>query len=192
MGLLDRLLGSKPKANPNASRILVCDIGGGFVEPMEADAAVYRRIFSMTEVRSFLSPAELFATLRRERFDVVHVFCEVSPAGYIAGGPTSGADLVQSCVDEDISLLWIASDNPAEGYISGFPAPKGGMNMIMTLKRRGPSFTRFLDELLSRMAHGESMSSAWQALAPQIPGRDHPNTPETIAAVMDRSLRLRV
>jgi hypothetical protein len=62
--------------------------------------------------------------------------------------------------------------------------------MIMTLQRRGPNFTRFLSELLSSMAQGEGMGSAWNALAPQVQGADHPDVPETIAAVMNARLRL--
>jgi hypothetical protein len=191
MGLLDRLLGPKRKAQTNPSRILVCAIGDEFAERLADDAAVYERIFTAAEVRLLSSPAEFFTALRNGRFDVAHVFCEVSAGGYIAGGPSSGADVVQACVDEDVSLLWIASDNPAEGYIAGFPAPKGPLNMVMTLNRRGPSFTRFLGELLSRMTQGEGMGSAWNAMAPQIPGADHPDTPETIAAMADPRLRLR-
>jgi hypothetical protein len=68
-----------------------------------------------------------------------------------------------------VKLLWIASDNPPEGYIKHFRARGKKLNLVMTISRKGEKFTDFLGGLLAQMAQGTTMPTAWVKLAPQSP-----------------------
>jgi len=86
--------------------------------------------------------------------DIIHLFCDVSPGGEIAnpnGTPVVGTELLDRCCEFNVKLLWIASDNESGGYIAGFKARGKRMNLVMTLKRNDPKFSRFLDQILFRM-----------------------------------------
>jgi hypothetical protein len=71
-------------------------------------------------------------------------------------------------------------DNPAERYIKGFRARDKRLNLVMTINRKGPNFSAFLQQLLSRMPYGDTMPLVWNDLCPQAPGSDHVNVPDTI------------
>ena len=67
---------------------------------------------------------------------------------------------------------------------AGAVGPKGGWfaNIIMTIDRKGAKFDRFCVRLFESMFKGHSMLLTWVQLAPQIPGREHPDAPSTILA----------
>ena len=52
----------------------------------------------------------------------------------------------------------------------------------MTIDRKGPKFAEFYARLFESMFKGRSMLLTWVQLAPQIPGRDHPDAPSAIMA----------
>jgi hypothetical protein len=114
---------------------------------------------------------------------MVHLLCDVTEKGTIAdsnGVEITGTELIQHCCDQNVKLLWLASDNPPERYIKGFRARGKRLNLVMTLKRKGSNFPGFLQKLLSRMAYGDTMHVAWNDLCPQIPGSDHPDATDSI------------
>src|SRR4030095_2897933 len=86
-------------------------------------------------------------------------------------------ELIRRCCDHYVKLLWSASDNPPDRYIKGFGKR---LNLVMTLERKGPNFPCFLQDILSRMAYGETMPVAWNAICPQVPRSDHNGPPESI------------
>jgi hypothetical protein len=53
---------------------------------------------------------------------------------------------------------------------------------VLTLRRKGTSFVSFFQRLFADMAKGVSMPVAWVRLAPQVPGHEHPDCPDTIFA----------
>jgi hypothetical protein len=122
--------------------------------------------------------------------DIVHVFfCDVSADGKIIDQQRSNIDrtaLIHDCGFTDVKLLWIASDNKPESYVRGFHL-KGtsgkGLNLVMTIERKGPKFAKFLEQLLCKMSAGETMASAWASVASQNP-RDprNQNAPSRIFA----------
>jgi hypothetical protein len=107
------------------------------------------------------------------------------------GKEITGTELIQTCCDQNVKLLWIASDNPSERYIKGFGARGKRLNLVMTLERKGPNFPEFLQKLLFRMFYGDTMPVAWNDLCPQIPGSDHPSMPESIFFAGRGGVRLR-
>ena len=106
----------------------------------------------------------------------MHLFCDVSPDGTITdnqGAKIAGTTLIQSCCNSDVKLLWVASENKAEGYIKGFKAAGKRLNLVMTINRNRSKFPKFLEKLLSRMSTGETMPGAWVSISPQRPNDPH-------------------
>jgi hypothetical protein len=129
----------------------------------------------------FDSPHALVGTLRD--YDIVHLFCGVQPDGTIAnlrGDSVTGTELLQYCCEADVKLLWIASDNQADRYISGFNARGKRINFVMTIQRNGSNFVEFLDKILFRMHHGDTMPVAWSDVCPQIPNNSNLDIPISI------------
>jgi hypothetical protein len=111
------------------------------------------------------------------------LICDVTENGTTvdsSGHEITGSELIQRCCDQNVKLLWLASDNPPERYIKGFGARGKRLDLVMTLKRKGPNFPSFLEKLLSRMAYGDAMPIAWNDICPQIPRSEHPDAPESI------------
>lgn len=176
------------------TRVLVCSAGTGFDELLNADASSYSRFYPSTTVKACSSIKELVAAIR-QGYDIVHLFSNVSPGGIIMnaeGDPLSGASLIQTCCDSGVKLLWVASDNKIDAYIKCFKTSGKSINLVLTLNRRGPRFSSFLEKLLSKMADGETMPRAWVAIAPQgPPGPAHDDLPESIFNAVRGNIRFR-
>jgi hypothetical protein len=113
-----------------------------------------------------------------QKYDIVHLLCDVTANGTItdaSGKEITGTELIQRCCDQKVKLLWCGSDNLPDRYIKGFGARGKRLNLVMTLRRKGPTFPGFLQKLMSRMAYGDTMPVAWNDLCPPIPGLDHPD-----------------
>ena len=113
----------------------------------------------------------------------MHLLSDVTESGTIkdnSGHEITGTELIQHCCDQNVKLLWAASDNPPERYIKGFGARGKRLNLVMTLNRRGSNFRSFLKKLLSQMAYGSPMPVAWNDICPQIPRSEQLDTPESI------------
>ena len=126
-----------------------------------------------------------------QQYDIVHLLCRISSTGAVGESASGAAELIDKCCAAGIKLLWIASDNDAQGYIKGFPLRGRSLNLVMTLKRNRPQFAGFVANLLARMSQGESMPVAWNQLFPQVPGASHAGAPETIVAAGRGGVRLR-
>ena len=180
MGILD--LFRRNQDQVHAARVLVCAIDSHFDDLLREDSEIYSRYYRATTSEVFPSIEALLGRLE-QKFDIVHLIADVTEAGTIRdarGNEVTGTELIQRCCDHDVKLLWAASDNPPERYIKGFGARGKRLNLVMTLKRKGPNFPRFLQEMLSRMAYGESMPVAWNDICPQIPKAEHKDAPESI------------
>ena len=153
-----------------------------FDDLLKSDSEVYGRYYRATTAAVLPSIQALLGRLEH-KCDIVHLLCDVTPNGTIKdanGEEITGTELIQLCCDQNVKLLWTGSDNPPERYIKGFGARGKRLNLVMTLKRKGPNFPGFLQKLLSEMAYGETMPVAWNDLCPQIPGSDHLDAPESI------------
>jgi hypothetical protein len=166
-------------------KVLVCSMDGRFAELLATDAGIYAEFYASTTAEASRSIPEMLDTIK-SGYDIVHLFADVSSVGTIhdtGGHSISGTSLIESCCEFNVRLLWIASNNNAQGYIQGFKSGKNPINLIMTLKRNGSFFPLFLRELLHRTSRGETLAAAWQSLSPQDP-RDprHRELPATIFA----------
>ncbi len=167
MGIRDFFTKTPTKTDDRGVQVLVCSLNPKFDNLLKADGEVYLRAYPSTVVTACGSIADLVQAMKGK--DIVHVFADVSPLGVVSGESETefkGTDLIEAAGDADVKLLWIASDNKAEGYIKGFK-PVRPLNLVMTINRNGPNFTAFLSQLVSRLSNGEKMPVAWAALARQ-------------------------
>lgn len=172
----------KDKDEVHGAKVLVCDLGNRLDDLLNDDSEIYGRYYRATTSAVLPGIQELLRHLE-QKYDIVHLLCDVTPNGTIVdanGEEITGTELIQRCCDHNVKLLWSGSDNPPERYLKGFGARGKRLNLVMTLKRKGPNFPSFLQKLLSRMAYGDTMPVAWNDLCPQISGSNHPDAPESI------------
>jgi hypothetical protein len=151
------------------AKILIAGLDRKFAEWLNADSTCYSQFYPPPSVIVFEDIRALMETIAKG-YDVMHLFCDVSPDGSIVDGRgfrTAGAILVQTCCDSDVKLLWVASGNKPEGYIKGFKAAR--LNLVMTIDRKGSRSAPFLEKLLSKLSAGETMPVAWASISPQSP-----------------------
>ena len=187
----------KPGRNEDevvGSKVLVCSLDPKFAELLDADRNSYGRFYPTATAATFTSIKELSAAIGKG-YDVIHLFCDASPEGIIAGGSgatITGTSLIQMCCDSGVKLLWIASENKPDAYIEGFKAGGKPLNLVMTIHRQGPKFSLFLEKLLSKMSLGETMPQAWVAISLQSPNDpSQKDSPVCIFAAGRAAVKLR-
>ena len=169
MGILD--LFRKNKDEVHGTKVLVCAIDNRFEDLLKTDSDVYRQYYRAT-TRAVLPSIQALLEHLERKYDIVHLIADVTENGTIqdaSGREITGTELIQRCCDQDVKLLWSASDNPPEWYIKGFEARGKRLNLVMTFKRKGSHFPNFLQKMLSQMAYGETMPIAGTTFAPRFP-----------------------
>jgi len=159
-------------------RVLVGSVGPGFESFILEDEGAYRRYFDDTCTKIFEDVDSLMAELSKG-YEIVHLFAKVTEHG-VGSSTMTGTELIQKSVAFGTKLFWIASSNDGNSYIKQFKLKGTGLNLVMTINRRGDKFPAFLRDLLGEMKSGASMPIAWNRIAPQIPNREHPDAPESI------------
>jgi len=180
MGILDFF--RKEKDEVSGAKVLVCALDSRFDDLLKEDSAVYGEYYRATTAMTLPSIQALLGR-SEQKYDIVHLLSDVTESVTIkdnSGHEITGTELIQHCCDQNVTLLWAASDNPPERYIKGFGARGKRLNLVMTLNRRGLNFRSFLKKLLSQMAYGSTMPVAWNDICPQIPRSEHPDAPESI------------
>ncbi|MFI5097112.1 MAG: hypothetical protein ACHQT6_03975 [Candidatus Acidiferrales bacterium] len=162
------------------TKVLVASLDQKFAELVKADSHCYSQFYPTPTEAVFESIQELLETID-EGYDIVHLFCDLSPNGRISdgrGNGTTGTTLIQSCLDSEVKLLWLASGNNSEGYVKGFePAAGKPLNLVLTIDRRGARFPGFPAETshqnVSRGNHAFRMGFiiATELGRPTQPGR---------------------
>jgi hypothetical protein len=161
------------------TRVLVCSLGDLPVDELDRDFSAYQRYLGSVTLQRFADASGLVNAFR-DRYDIVHVLTPVTVDGRIGDSEISGTELIQQAALNNTKLLWIASSNDPKGYIKGFKANGNKLNVVMTVDRRGDCMSNFIGKLLHEMQSGLSMPVAWNKIAPQIPGPEHPDAPATI------------
>ena len=174
--LLWQLFGRRAEV-VNGTRVLVASLGrvaGGGLE--DEDAGVYAEFYRRVRVFKALDADGLTDAVGSGDYDVLHLFCEMDANGRLVAGDDSrlkGGKLLEACRKGDVKVLFLAQDNPVEYYSLAFldrDNPRGlGLNLVLTMERKGGLFGGFLRGLLQRTSAGASLPVAWVALAPQIP-----------------------
>jgi hypothetical protein len=142
---------------------LMGDLGAKLVEE---DRAAFFSLFD--------SPVDMSREI--SACDVLLLYCELDPDGRLKGSTGSLDATIRS---SGARVVIVASENGQEGYAAA-ARQSSGVNLVMTLRRKGAAFPAFFARLFSEMLKGTSMPIAWNRLAPQIPGQPHPDTPDTI------------
>ena len=189
MGLLDAFR----KDEVIGTKVLVCSLGQKFDELRNGDERKYKRFYPATTSLAAVTLAQVKQAIA-QHYDVVHLFCDVDAQGLMGDGTgarMTGAELLQASLDAGVKVLWIASDNFADPYNAGFK-PKGfRLNVVLTERRIGPNFSFFLDNLLTKLAAGESFAKAWNVVSKPEGKSVQPDVPHTIVSLGRGSVILR-
>jgi len=116
---------------------LVCTLDNRFDDLLKEDSEIYGQYYKATTTALLPSIQALPGRLD-QRYDIVHLICDVTESGTIRdtnGHEVTGTELIQFCCDQNVKLLWSASDNPPERYIKGFGARGKRLNLA-ELRRR--------------------------------------------------------
>ena len=119
------------------------------------------------------------------RCDVLLLYCEMDSGGALRGSRRRLREIIR---DTGATVVVVATEHPVDTYIAGAAQSDFGQanpvmaNLVMTLDRKGPVFSEFLGRLFAQMKRGVTMPVAWNKLAPQIPGVEHKDVPQTIFA----------
>lgn len=142
------------------------DISGGqSVSEVNADRETLGGLFDEVFV----------STSKPPKCDVLLLYCSIETDGRIRGSELGLRELIR---ESGAPVVIVASENTAEQYHAAAKKKDyGHANLVMTIGRRGEVFGQFFHKLFSAMKGGTSMPLAWVKLAPQIPGKDHPDCP---------------
>jgi hypothetical protein len=183
MGIFDAFR----KDEVTGTKVLVCQFGPDlkpkFDEPLKSDLRVYQRFYPSASSAMFTSVAELRGAVGHQ-YDILHLFCDVGESGVISdasGDRIGGTELLKAAADSGVKLLWIGNDNPQPAYDAGFKAKGLKINVVLTLRRLGSNTSFFLDNLLTKMAKGETLSKAWNVAANPEGKSVQPDVPLTIS-----------
>jgi len=137
---------------------------------VEEDKRAFQPLFSSLDESSTAPPV----------CDVLMMYARIESDGRVCGSAEGLRDIIRRC---GACIVVVASENEAEAYISaGKTTGYGQANLVMTLKRKGTTFTAFFAKLFDKMRRGVTMPVAWVQLAPQTPGARHNDCPESIFA----------
>lgn len=138
-------------------------IGPAVAHLVAADRAALGQLFRNSEESRNVEPC-----------DVLMVYCEVND---------DGRTLKQLVETSQALVVVVASENPGQAYVKASASePQKFTNLVLTIARNGVSFEHFFRALFTKMFQGMTMPMAWVELAPQAPGIDHEDVPETIFA----------
>jgi hypothetical protein len=189
MGIFDAFR----KEEVTGSKVLVCQLGTNFDEPLKSDLRVYKRFYPAASSATFTTVAELRGATGHA-YDILHMFCDAGSSGVItdaSGDCITGTELLKGAAGSGVKLLWIGNDNPQEAYDAGFKTKGLKINAVLTLRRLGSNTSLFLDSLLTKMAAGETLAKAWN-VASQPEGKSvQPDVPHTISSFGRGSVVLR-
>ncbi len=138
---------------------------------LELDRQVLSPLFASAHVSSGVAP----------KCQVLFIYCTVDGSGRIEGSDSSIRTLIK---DAGAYIAVVATENDPNGYMKAMSGSNDwSANIVLVMDRKGEKFAAFFRELFKAMFQAQSMPMAWVELAPQIPGRDHPDAPSTIMAV---------
>jgi hypothetical protein len=112
------------------------------------------------------------------RCDVLFLYCNIDPSGRVANATDSLRGLARMA---RAYIAIVATENNVDAYKKALEARVDwNSNLVLVLDRKGSAFSTFFQRLFEKMNNGTSMLMAWVKLAPQIPGYDHPDGPDSI------------
>ena len=179
MGFLSNLLGGRkpdtqttsvdrPFRIPNPSIGFLNLQGPPGAALAEADRQVLSPLFKVAHVVADTIP----------KCEVLFVYCSVDGQGGVMGSPNGIRDLIKNA---GAYVAVVATENRPDAYIRGMNTRNDWhANIALIIDRKGEKLALFFHRLFQEMFNGRSMLTAWVELAPQAPGRDHPDAPDSI------------
>jgi hypothetical protein len=132
----------------------------------QADQRVLSPLFKVLKTSEDLPP----------RCDILFLYCTINMEG-----PISTPAIRELIKSAGAYVAVIASENSSDAYIKSVGRRTDWFaNIAMVVDRKGDKFALFFYRLFEEMFKGRSMLMVWAELAPQIPGRAHPDAPDSI------------
>jgi len=137
----------------------------------------------LTEDKAVIAP--LFCSTSESstdlpKCDVLFIYCRIRDDGSLDSYPRSLREIIRY---SGATIVVVATANSTAAYITAGRKQKyGAANLVMTLDRKGSSFSNFFQSLFTQMRNGASMPTAWAKLAPQGPSALHAHCPDTMFA----------
>jgi hypothetical protein len=157
---------SKRKRQIKDPRLAILDLTDGASDAIiEEDKAALGEVFSSIQESKTEVP----------KCDVLFLYATIGEGGVLQG---TERYLRATIRDSGAKIVVVASENP-NPKLSQRPL-YGQANLVITIARNGASFPRFFRDLFAKMKKGTPMPMAWVRLAPQIPNKEHIDTPSTI------------
>jgi hypothetical protein len=162
------------------TRVLVCMIGpDNELETLAAiDADIYHWHYSDVTLTSCATAGQFPTVLRQGRYRIVHLLLRIDAQGEVSG--TGIRTILETCRRNGGKMLILANDHDADTYIKWVNVT--GVNLVMTVERKGDRFPVFWDGLLDRLTKGMTMPQAWVDLVPQVEGPHQADEPRCIFA----------
>jgi len=143
-------------------------IGGRDAGIIEEDLNFLKEFFGDTEISHDSIP----------ECDVLFLYCQLNTNGSILNSTIGLDDIIKT---SRAKVIVMASENKGENYLEArHIVAYTRANIVMTVNRKGESFSHFFKELFRLMFKGKSMPQAWVKIAPQNSKIEHTNTPDTI------------
>jgi hypothetical protein len=111
--------------------------------------------------------------------EILFVYAHLNEDGTIKGPTRSGIRQIVQLTNAAIVVLASPNSRASLQNAAALPGPKTA-NIVLTLDRNGPGFSRFFRELFEKMRDGTHMLTAWVELAPQHPSANPPYAPQTL------------
>lgn len=148
------------------TNVLVSAIGADekLAAMADCDAGIYEKYYVNVTNTPVSDAGALVDIIKAGAFDLVHVLANVNSDGTI--GRTRAARLLRTCARKDVKLVFFASENPCETYVTHCETRR--LNKILTIQRKGDNFPVFLDGFLGKMSTGTPWGTAWSDLRPPI------------------------
>jgi hypothetical protein len=120
------------------------------------------------------------STDRPPKCTALLLYCDLSPSGNITGRSTNLPQIIR---ESEAHIVIVATPNDQEACVAAAHKANGeNANVVLTLDRKGESFSQFFASLFMDMKRGTTMPLAWHRLAPQGVS-SHTACPETICLI---------
>jgi serine/threonine protein kinase len=134
----------------------------------ELDCSKYQVYYPNVELRKSLDAQAFLVHLSTEQYDIVHLLGKYDKRAIFndqTGFQLRLSDVKRACDYAKVKMLWLATDNDLEVIKDNAVLQSPSFHLILT-KARGENFPKFLSGLLSRLARGEAVATAWESFVP--------------------------
>ena len=142
----------------STTNVLVSAVGADekLAAMADCDAGIYEKYYVNVANTPVSDADALVDIIKAGAFDLVHVLANVNSDGTI--GRTRADRVFRTCAKKDVKLLFFASENPCETYVTHCETRR--LNKLLMIQRKGDKFLVFLEAMLSKMSSGTDWPTA--------------------------------